>query len=255
MYTLLGKPDEICDKCCQKGINMVRPCNNEICTARMHVECLENQVKDGKLECDKCNQSIYSTKIKKLDTESCCCTIVAIGIVGGEIILNIIMFLLTFGFPSLWIVSAFGYSINGLKTDNGGVLLSVCIIVGLITVFYCIGFFAWLSACTKEKIVLIKCIQYPYNIYFVFLVIGIGINIIILICHGVGYFVMRRIFHIEESLTVGTFLSGLITLILCIILITIICGIVWFIIWLYKTNLVDKTVYGVFVDRKTNVSV
>lgn len=73
----MSDQDNICYMCFNQipilalKTDSVRPCVNQLCTARIHKKCLEQQFEAGTTKCGVCQADIHITKKEKLNATGC----------------------------------------------------------------------------------------------------------------------------------------------------------------------------------------
>jgi len=237
IYQSLNNID-ICYICEKSGSKLVSPCGNDECDVKIHKKCLIKQIEENKNVCPKCSLPIISNEINKLDLNECCGTLI-------NIFLVIFLYLIAGVGPPLLI---FGTLIDGRQLPTGvgsgsyifSILLSILIGAGCLFAFIAIYISVYFS---KDR----KFMENQYfNIYLLMMAISIVvIDSIILLCHLIGFFIMKYYYNSGDHFDPSSFITGLIVVVLILASVSLIFGIIYGCYLLYNKNLKVITTYGV----------
>lgn len=235
IYKAINNSD-ICYRCEQSDPNLVSPCGNDECEARIHRECLTKQIEENNNVCAKCSRSIVSNKVSKLNLNECCKTLLNIFTV---ILMNIVG-----GANPLLI---FGTLIDGrgIPSDIGGTFV-LSIILSVFTGFGCLFWFIaiYVDAFVAKNDTFIKN-QDIYAYMLIMAKIIMAVDGIILFCHFIGFFIMKYYYNSGNHFDCASFMYGFIIIVLALIALLITSGIIYGCKLLYDNNLKEVTVYGV----------
>lgn len=130
MSTYQLTPLDECHSCNQPGYDLVKPCDNEGCTVRLHEACLALQVQENNMKCKGCDNPIIVTKTTEINRAGCCSSIKD----------WLIYFLLLLATPGTMIPMAFGFWINMPDAKKNEGLL---VITSILTPFFRLLSWLW----------------------------------------------------------------------------------------------------------------
>ena len=260
-YELLSK--DICDQCKKIGSDLITPCGNIECTARIHQECIKAQVEEGKNKCDRCDQPIIVTKTHKFKLETYCNKILMI-------LIKSVLFVICAATPGLLI---FGTSVSCdnveyEKDHKSGWLVGLMITATLVAVplssamvgHLLVGIFindAYKEYNIRNNIRIMEFIgienkdhnqQHLIIMCFLLLIV----YLVILICHFFGFLILKFIFDMGNLFNYKSFDAGLIFIILCAIISLIIFCIMFCCKKLYMSSVQEEIVFGsTIITEKT----
>lgn len=249
---LFNSPKDICEKCKKLGSNLISPCGNTECTIRYHQECLKGEIENGHDKCDKCAQPIIVNKIQKFKLRTYCNRIFTI-------IATILIFLIGAITPGLLIFGTIVHEGLGSLEPNVGWIITggftgiFSMIIGvLINVHFVLGFSP--SIYTDAKYTKISNILRITNIdhteqHFIITLLLIGVvYMIILICHFVGFLILKFIFGMGNLFDFRTFDAGLIFFTMCALGLGIIHIIRISCKALFNSSLEEETTFGTKIN-------
>lgn len=219
-----------CYICLNTEGSLVRPCNNSLCTATVHPLCIEEQYKLLK-QCGVCRSDII--KRNKFNKFRCfqyyyqCCLL----------ILSILVCILS---PLAFVILSLGKSpfnikfctnlelnIKEISCENEApfsILISFVLSIPFMSYVYTTFI---MDKCNNQNS-MYWSVWKPLNLFTIPV-------IYILLCHSVGYFIIKYILDIDEFFTYKTSLAGVVLTV--IILIILILGVL---IRQYYLSIIDK---------------
>lgn len=225
--------DDKCYLCLENTGKLVRPCSNNNCKSRAHRNCLKDQIEKqtgkNKGKCGVCKSTIVKTK-NNFNEKRCCTSTLKVVYV---LLLTIVGSVLTF-------MMALGKTINNkwVSCSNGDKDVHPCDDGAVGTIFYTIPFvFLFYQyhlckcggrACGKYSIFCCDSIKdkLKYKTYITMFVMFLISNCLIFLAHGIGYPIIKHMFHMDVFFTWRTSLAGFIvyTIILTAIMIISLIG-------------------------------
>lgn len=246
---LFDKPKDICYQCQKEDFRLIKPCDNPDCEARIHEQCLKKQIEEGNDKCDKCKQNIVITKVEKFRLGICCTN-------TFTPFLAIIIFILGAISPGLLIFGTTVANKNELPSNNGWVVavILVSVLSGLIGLGNVLLMGIILTDSKKDwinyaRIIDVKYIKYNSLTISLILIIN---YVTILICHLLGFLILKFIFHYENLFNYKTFTVGFIFIILLMISLFIIWTIINCSKCLYRSSITEETVFGTKINHKND---
>lgn len=250
-YVRIFNVEENCYRCEIKGYNLISPCGNDNCEARIHQECLDKQIEENNNLCLKCSKVVLVQKVKKLNIANYCDKILAIFIsiillISGPICPVIFIFgkmnmtnMEYTGLDMLW-VYGFGFSLAPFFFTGIGYLF----------------LFFYLLRDSPDQIN-----NYPLNIVskitskhhwkcilIMFLLLIVKISIVG-ISHIIGILIFLSTKNYNDLFSLKTFTVGFLIIIAFIIFIKILYLLMSCSKRIYNSNLEEKTVFGSKVDK------
>ena len=216
-YACLSESESLVDK------DLVRPCTNENCTARIHKECLAQQLKSDIKMCGICQSPIHVNEDTEFNKTNCV-------IYFLKRICNILILLIG---PSVLILLALGKTITNWQSCSGpsngpcddwaiGTIFFTVLLWPLFFQFQICDckYHIFCCASIKQKLKWKSIIT--MNIMFV---ISCGL---VILAHCIGYPIIKYMFELDEFFTWRTSLAGFVCysiIVGCGIIIIIIIGI------------------------------
>lgn len=238
-----NSPIDECYRCEKTGFDLVSPCGNSKCEAKIHPVCLEKQVEEGGNICIKCEQTVIVEKVKKLNVSNYCDKFLSMFVIG------ILMFF-SIAIPGLFI---FARSIVHLYLGEMWLIgLIASVMVALIISLCYISIFIYMLN-NKNKYsdridnYLPTCIMnasYLWKCSFVMFLLLVTTIIYIGFCHVIGIIIFLCVSDFDNIFTFNTFITGSCIITALIIVCLIIWGITRCCICFYEENLEEKTVFG-----------
>lgn len=234
----------ICCQCEKPGINLVSPCGNERCIVRIHPTCLENQIESNNEVCVKCSRPIIHNTVKKVNLSNFICSLF---VVVTYIIGLLLPILLVMGTDIIF----FRIHSDNNKESNSLVLINSFSFLTLVMLYLAYFMIIADEKCYNclEKIFLKYYIHsFPKNIFTYVSCMAVYIfNIVITIGQLFGSIILKNMYG-NYYFNFWSFFTGLISSIICGLVIMIIYGIILYCKKLYQQNLEEKTMYGVVID-------
>lgn len=207
-----------CYICLNGTGQLVRPCNNNLCSARCHQDCLKKQVVYNKPKCGICQGRIVRNA-KKINVNKCCKTYMKL----------IYVFLMISIGSALTIMNALGKTVAttwiqchiSTPCDDGAVLTIL-----LTLFFFCMSFWQghlWscgrdtpccdCTSCKKCCVYDIFCCgtlrsQLKYKSYMTIFIMFLISNSLICLAHMIGYPIIKHLYGKDDFFTWRTSLAG-----------------------------------------------
>lgn len=211
---------------------LIKSCFNDECDLKIHEKCLIKSVKNNKMSC-QCGKEFNVDQFKKLNVLKC---FSASFIYCYKVFLY---FLISIMIPILEVGIDIGRDIFNLKLyeKNQFVCALLIIVVNIILIiFYVVGILF--------NILVFECDMMNVNLW-VLHVVFVGIVLLIIVCHFIGWITLKMIFNITEFFTSRTFVCGLVDF----AILAIVCFIIYLLHLAYKKyyEYIYKTYYDLNV--------
>ena len=203
----------ICYICLQPHNESFRPCDNELCTARVHQACLKQQYGTFAKECGNCRNPIIINKNKIFNNEQCCITYLKI---------FYMMFMFLFGSASI-VFLAIGKTIN--YDFSSSPKCFNCNVADIIFIFFWLTPFILMFWQFPERFCgtcWCCCNQWEYDIfqyitnrkikykYYITMLIMYFISVLLVfVSHAIGALVLKVMYDIDEFFTMRTSFAGI----------------------------------------------
>jgi len=191
---------------CGDGGDLIRPCQNFLCSARIHPQCLEEQYLANKKNCGNCQQPIYYRIQNEIfDTRKCC-------IEYTKIIYT--LFIIFGGSVTIFLL-AFGQSITYHTTNSTNIKCDYePFIIGIVVFYIAIFFYIPKTFCTpcsfsKKNIFYCKIFsKMKYKSYVSMGVLFIVSVLLLLLDHLIGHYVIKSMYDKEMFFNCNTCIAG-----------------------------------------------
>lgn len=234
---------EQCYVCTGEEGVLVRPCQNDKCSARVHETCLEKQCQNDK-KCGNCRENVIIIATGKFELVSCLETFILRTLLTS--VYPILLFLLTMG-NSLIICN--DCSKGFLQGQLFYYVMSPIVTVMITILYYCSSFGDKINA--LHHVQKFKQGDKLLKTFYIILFYLVSV-VLVMAAHGIGYPILKQHFEIDEFFTWRTASAGY--GIYCVIgaLLLLCYTIINIIIYCYQSVKDDfyqtETKFGVLID-------